>query len=107
VTLRTKRRKDTTETIDTGIETQVKDRITVNREIAVSTAKKVITSNETMETPSTIINAEATVVTIITQEADPVTITAKGKEPRQNQRQQQTKSTLTRQPKPRQQQLPT
>ncbi len=106
MTLRTKRRKDTTETIDRGIETQVKDRITVNREIAVSTAKKVITSNETMETP-TVVNAEVTVVTIITQEADPVTITAKGEEPRQNQRQQQTKSTLTRQPKPRQQQLPT
>jgi hypothetical protein len=75
-TLRTKRRKNATETINTGIETQVKDRITVNREIAVSTATKVITSNETMETP-TVIKVEAT---IVTQEADPVTITTKGKE---------------------------
>jgi hypothetical protein len=30
-TLRIKRRKNATETIDTGIETQAKDRITVNR----------------------------------------------------------------------------
>ena len=74
--MRTKRRKDTTETIDRGIETQVKDRITVNREITVSAAMKVMTSNKTMETP-TIIKME---VTVITQEADPVTITTKGEE---------------------------
>jgi hypothetical protein len=70
-TLKTKRRKNTTETINTGIETQVKDRITVNREITVSTAMKVITLNETMES-LTVIKVEAT------QEADPVTITTKG-----------------------------
>jgi hypothetical protein len=75
-TLRTKRRKNATETINTGIKTQVKDRITVNREITVSAAMKVITSNKTMETP-TIIKME---VTVITQEADPVTITTKGEE---------------------------
>jgi hypothetical protein len=57
-------------------ETQAKDRTTVNREIAVSTATKVITSNEIMET-LTVVKVEAT---IVTQEADPVTITAKGKE---------------------------
>jgi hypothetical protein len=62
VTLRTKRRKNTTETIDTGIETQVKDRSAVNREITVSAATKVITLNETMETP-TVVKVEATVVT--------------------------------------------
>jgi hypothetical protein len=64
------------ETIDAGIETQAKDRTTVNREIAVSTATKMITLNKIMET-LTVIKVEATV---ITQEADPVTITAKGKE---------------------------
>jgi hypothetical protein len=76
VTLRTKRRKNATKTINTGIETQVNDRITVNREIAVSSAMKIITSNETMET-LTVVKVEATVMT---QEADPVTITAKGEE---------------------------
>jgi hypothetical protein len=76
VTLRTKRRKNATKTINTGIETQVKDKIAVNREIAVSTAMKVITSNETMET-LTVVKVEAT---IVTQEADPVTITTKGEE---------------------------
>jgi hypothetical protein len=74
--LRTKRRKNATETINTETETQAQDRIAVNREIAVSAAMKIITSNEIMETP-TIIKVEATVVT---QEADPVTITAKGEE---------------------------
>jgi hypothetical protein len=48
----------------------------VNREITVSAAMKVITLNETMET-LTVIKVEAIVVT---QEADPVTITTKGKE---------------------------
>jgi hypothetical protein len=57
-------------------ETRAKDRTTVNREIALSAATKVITSNEIMET-LTVVRVEATVVT---QEADPVTITAKGKE---------------------------
>jgi hypothetical protein len=75
-TLRIKRRKNATKTIDTGKETQAKDRTAVNREIAVSAATKIITSNEIMETP-TVVKVEATVVT---QEADPVTITAKGKE---------------------------
>jgi quinolinate synthase len=50
VTLRIKRRKNTTKTINTGIETQAKDRIAVNREIAVCAAMKVITLNEIMET---------------------------------------------------------
>jgi hypothetical protein len=57
-------------------ETQAKDRTTVNREIILSAATKVITSNEIMETP-TVVRVEATVVS---QEADPVTITAKGEE---------------------------
>jgi hypothetical protein len=57
-------------------ETQAKDRTAVNREIVLSAATKVITSNEIMETP-TVVKVEGTVVT---QEADPVTITAKGKE---------------------------
>jgi hypothetical protein len=61
-TLRIKRRKNATETIDTGIETQAKDRIAVNREIAVSTAMKVITLNEIMETLS-VIKMEVTVIT--------------------------------------------
>jgi hypothetical protein len=61
-TLRIKRRKNATETIDTGIETQAKDRITVNREIAVSAATKVITLNEIMETLS-VIKMEVTVIT--------------------------------------------
>jgi hypothetical protein len=57
-------------------ETQAKDRTAVNREIVLSAATKVITSNEIMETP-TVVKVEATVVTL---EADPVTITAKGEE---------------------------
>jgi hypothetical protein len=76
VTLRIKRRRNATKTIDTETETQAKDRTTVNREIILSAAAKVITSNEIMETP-TVIKVEATVVT---QEADPVTITTKGEE---------------------------
>jgi hypothetical protein len=74
--LRIKRRKNATKTINTGIETEAKDRIAVNREIAVSAAMKIITSNKIMETP-TVIKVEATVVT---QEADPATTTAMGKE---------------------------
>jgi hypothetical protein len=57
-------------------ETQAKDRTAVNREIVLSTATKVIMLNKIMETP-TIVRVEAT---IITQEADPVTITTKGEE---------------------------
>jgi hypothetical protein len=76
VTLRIKRRRNATKTIDTETETQAKDRTTVNREIVLSAAMKVITSNKIMETP-TVIRVE---VTVVTQEADPVTITAKGKE---------------------------
>jgi hypothetical protein len=76
VTLRTKRRKNTTKTINMETETQAKDRTAVNREIILSAATKVITSNEIMETP-TVIKVEAT---IVTQEADPVTITTKGEE---------------------------
>jgi hypothetical protein len=57
-------------------ETQAKDRTAVNREIVLSAAMKVITSNKIMETP-TVIKVE---VTVVTQEADPVTITAKGEE---------------------------
>jgi hypothetical protein len=75
-TLRIKRRRNATETIDTETETQAKDRTTVNREIILSAAAKVITSNEIMETP-TVVKVE---VTVVTQEADPVTITAKGEE---------------------------
>jgi hypothetical protein len=75
-TLRIKRRRNATETIDTETETQAKDRTAVNREIILSAATKVITSNKIMETP-TVIRVEATVVT---QEADPVIITAKGEE---------------------------
>jgi hypothetical protein len=74
--LRIKRRRNATETIDTETETQAKDRTTVNREIVLSTATKVITSDEIMET-LTVVKVEATVVT---QEADPVTITTKGEE---------------------------
>ena len=74
--MRIKRRRNATETIDTETETQAKDRTTVNREIAVSTATKIITWNEIMET-LTVIKVEAT---LVTQEADPVTITAKGEE---------------------------
>jgi hypothetical protein len=76
VTLRIKRRRNATKTIDAETETQEKDRTAVNREIILSTATKIITSNKIMETP-TVIKVE---VTIVTQEADPVTITAKGKE---------------------------
>ncbi len=76
VTLKIKRRRNTTKKIDKGIETQAKDRIAVNIEITVSTAMKIITSNKIMETP-TVIKVE---VTVVTQEADPVTITTKGKE---------------------------
>jgi hypothetical protein len=75
-TLQIKRRRNTTKTINMETETQAKDRTTVNREIVLSSATKVVTSNEIMETP-TVVRVEATV---ITQEADPVTITAKGKE---------------------------
>jgi hypothetical protein len=58
------------------METQAKDGTAVNREIAVSATMKVITLNEIMET-LTVIKVE---VTVVTQEADPVTITAKGVE---------------------------
>jgi hypothetical protein len=74
--LRIKRRRNATETIDTETETQAKDRTAVNREIILSAATKVIMSNKIMETP-TVVRVEATVVA---QEADPVTITAKGEE---------------------------
>jgi hypothetical protein len=74
--LRIKRRRNATETIDTETETRAKDRTAVNREIVLSAATKVIMSNEIMETP-TVVKVETTVVT---QEADPVTITAKGEE---------------------------
>jgi hypothetical protein len=73
-TLRIKRRRNATETINMETETQAKDRTAVNREIVLSAATKVITSNKIMETPS-VVRVE---VTIVTQEADPVTITAKG-----------------------------
>jgi hypothetical protein len=76
VTLRIKRRRNTTKTIDMETETQAKDRTAVNREIVLSAATKVITSNKIMETP-TVVRVEATVAT---QEADPVTITTKGEE---------------------------
>jgi hypothetical protein len=62
-TNRIKRRRITTKTINTGIKTQDKDRITVKREITVSTTTKVITLNATMETLTIINNVEATVVT--------------------------------------------
>jgi hypothetical protein len=62
-TNRIKRRRITTKTIKTGIETQAKDIITVKREITVSTTTKVITLNATMETLTIINNVEATVVT--------------------------------------------
>jgi hypothetical protein len=75
-TLRIKKRRNATEIIDTETETQVKNRTAVNREIILSAAMKVMTSNEIMET-LTIVKVEATV---ITQEADPVTITTKGEE---------------------------
>jgi hypothetical protein len=75
--LKIKRRKNTTETINIGIETQAKARIAVNREIAVRAATKVITSNEIMETLTVIKVLEATVVS---QEADPAMTTAMGKE---------------------------
>jgi hypothetical protein len=74
--LRIKRRRNATETIDTETETRAKDRTAVNREIILSAATKVIMSNEIMETP-TVVKVETTVAT---QEADPVTITAKGEE---------------------------
>jgi hypothetical protein len=74
--LRIERRRNATETIDPETETQAKDRTAVNREIVLSAATKVIMSNKIMETP-TIIKVEATVVT---QEADPMTITTKGEE---------------------------
>jgi hypothetical protein len=74
--LRIKRRRNATETINTETETRAKDRTAVNREIVLSAATKVITSNEIMETP-TVVKVETTVVT---QEADPVTITTKGEE---------------------------
>ena len=76
MTLKIKRRRNATKTIDTVIETQAKDKTAVNREITVSAAMKIITSNEIMET-LTVVRVEAT---IVTQEADPVTITAKGEE---------------------------
>jgi hypothetical protein len=76
VTLRIKRRKNATETINMGIETQAKDIITVNREIAVSAATKIMTSNKIMETP-TVVKVE---VTVITQEADRTMTTTMGKE---------------------------
>jgi hypothetical protein len=75
-TLRIKRRRNTTKTINMEAETQAKDRTAVNREIVLSAATKVITWNKIMETP-TVVRVE---VTVATQEADPVTITAKGKE---------------------------
>jgi hypothetical protein len=75
-TLRIKRRRNATKTINTETETRAKDRTTVNREIVLSATTKVITLNETMETP-TVVRVEATVAT---QEADLVTITTKGKE---------------------------
>jgi hypothetical protein len=54
-------------------ETQAKNRTAVNREITVSV---ILTPNEIMET-LTVVKVEAT---LLTQEADPVTITTKGKE---------------------------
>jgi hypothetical protein len=54
VTLRIKRRRNATKTIDMETETQAKDRTAVNREIILSAATKVITSNKIMETPTTI-----------------------------------------------------
>jgi hypothetical protein len=75
-TLRIKRRRNATKTTNTETETQDKDRTAVNREIVLSAATKVIMLNKIMET-LTVIRVEATV---ITQEADPVTITTKGKE---------------------------
>jgi hypothetical protein len=74
--LKIKRRKNATKTIDTGIETYAKAKIAVNREIAISAAMKIITSNEIMET-LTVVKVEATVVT---QETDPATTTAMGEE---------------------------
>jgi hypothetical protein len=59
-----------------GCSSWVMSLTTVNREIVLSAATKVITSNEIMET-LTVVKVEATVVT---QEADPVTITTKGEE---------------------------
>jgi hypothetical protein len=52
-------RRNATKTIDMETETQANDRTTVNREIAVSTATKISTSNKIMET-LTIIKVEAT-----------------------------------------------
>jgi hypothetical protein len=74
--LRIKRRRNATKTTNTETETQDKDRTAVNREIVLSAATKVITLNKIMES-LTVIRVEATV---ITQEADPVTITTKGEE---------------------------
>jgi hypothetical protein len=72
--LKTKRRKNATGTIKTGIEGQAKDRVTVNREITVSTTIKVITLNKIMETP-TVIKVE---VIVVTPETDPATTTTMG-----------------------------
>jgi hypothetical protein len=72
-TLRIKRRKNATKTINAEIE---KDRTAINREIAVNAATKIITLNKIMETP-TVVKVEAT---IVTQEADPMTIASKGEE---------------------------
>jgi hypothetical protein len=47
-TLRIKRRRNTIKTINTGIETQAKDIIAVNREITVSPAMNIITLNKIM-----------------------------------------------------------
>jgi hypothetical protein len=74
-TLRIKKRRNATKTINMETETQVKNRTAVNREIILSAATKVM-SNKIMETP-TVVKVEAT---IVTQEADPVTITTKGEE---------------------------
>jgi hypothetical protein len=51
-TLRIKRRRNTTKTINTETETQAKDRTAVNREVILSAAMKVNMSNEIMETTS-------------------------------------------------------
>jgi hypothetical protein len=74
--LRIKKKRNATETIDTGIKTQDMDRITVNREIATSTAMKVITSNKIMKT-LTVIKVK---VTVIMQEADSAMTASMGKE---------------------------
>jgi hypothetical protein len=101
-TLRIKKRKNATKTIDIGIDTQAKDRIAVNREIAVSATTKVITLNEIIETPA-IVKME---VTVVTQQADPALTTAMGKEIKTETEMEciQTRWTQTRQSKQRQQQ---